>query len=556
MGGQGSDVHAGLCAELKLLRLHGVYRARTLDIPHLLDAAATLGLLGPDSPQDLGVESLLLQAVSGLGESREAKAARLTFGLEPGHKLLKAADRRRNASREQGVSIETYRGSYERELIEQLATEILALRGRVDAVPPRALPELPRVTPVFDHEQQVADVLRTAHTNADWDLVEGAYRQCVELADDHGGRFMPDAIPDFLAEALARIAANYHGREEQLILHGLGILGNAEGANRITGSLFKQLYDDARFDRFIQYTSEHDPRRPYRRPCPYETMVETARRFRDLNHLESVLADLPTSCILGGSLNYGRYFSVRGASGDEPGSNVDLVLVLPSYVWVDEVIASLAELHGAARASLDTLEHRARVWHRHRLDDGYTMFSQRIRMWSDQDDPVLVWTPNRGEYAIDLRIMSSAVLEWILVADNAKLTASAAGKSRTVRNFCQRGTRPDEHQCSFSGRNLSTTLETTELDGDLLRLHQVYSIQDDRYYPGAVQNLILPRFNKRWDDVPIEGALQAFRWKIVERLRFERRLRPYELQRVSLSHTRSEMFAPHILRAVDSADIT
>lgn len=561
MGGQESDLHAGLCAELKLLRLHGVYRARTLDISHLLDAAGALGHLGPGTPHDLGVESLLLAAVGRLGESREAKAARLTYGLDPGHKLLKSADRRRNAAREQGVSIETYRASYERDLIEQLANEILAMRSRIEVDPPPepTEPSTPhRVVPVFDREHHVADVLRTAHTNADWDLVEGVYRQCVELAEDHDGRFMPDVIPAFFAEALGRIASNYRTREEELILHGLGILGNAEGAHRITGSLFKQLYVDDRFERFMQYSTSGDPCRPCRRPRPYETMVETARRFRDLNHLEAELADLPTSCILGGSLNYGRYYSVRGTAGQAPGSDVDIMIVLPDYVWMNEVIANIAQLHGHAQASLDALERRARAWHEHRLDDGRTMFSHRIQMWSDEEDPIMVWAPNRGEYTIDIRIVSRPVLDWILVTDNAKLNASAAGNSRTVRNFgqpCPGGTRHDEHQRSFSGRNLRTKLEITELDDSLLRTHRVYSIHGDRYYPGSVQNLILPRFNKRWDDVPIEGALQTFRWKIVERLRSERRLRPYELQRVSLSHTRSEMFAPYILRSVDDGNI-
>ena len=53
----------------------------------------------------------------------------------------------------------------------------------------------------------------------------------------------------------------------------------------------------------------------------------------------------------------------------------------------------------------------------------------------------------------------------------------------------------------------------------------------------------------------IGGKLEAFRWKILERLRSERRDQPYEVHRVSLSHTRSEAFAPHILDSTDSADI-
>lgn len=564
MGGSVRDQHAGLCDDLRLVRLNGIHRARVLSIPSLLHATERLGHLLDGTPRDLAVEALLRQAVDRLGHSPEAEAAMHSFGLAQGRKLAKAADRRRAAARAQGVSVETFRKSYEPTLIDQLANEILALvtqraPASNDIQARSAEPGLPipEREPVFSQEHHLADVLRTAHANADWDLVEGVYQQCVEIAEDHDGRFMPDAIPAFFAEALGRMSANYHGREEELILHGLAILGNAEHATRITPSLFKQLYADDRFDRFVQYSLSGDPRRTHRRPCPFEALVETARRFRDLNHLQAALADLPTSCILGGSVNYGRYFSVHGNSEQASGSNVDVIIVIPDYAWLGELITGLAELPGGAQASRTELEQRAEIWREHRLDDGYTLFSQRIQMWSDEDDPVMAWAPNRGEYPMDLHIVSGPVLDWILVADSAKLTASGSGNSRSVRDFCQQGDQRDEHQRSFSGRNLRTRLEVTELPAaSVLRTHRAYSIQADRYYPGSVQNLILPRFNKRWDEVPIRGALETFRWKIIERLRYERRQQPYELQRVSLSHTRAEGFAPHILRSVDSDAVT
>ncbi|MDT7665029.1 MAG: hypothetical protein QOD04_4585, partial [Pseudonocardiales bacterium] len=70
------------------------------------------------------------------------------------------------------------------------------------------------------------------------------------------------------------------------------------------------------------------------------------------------------------------------------------------------------------------------------------------------------------------------------------------------------------------------------------------------------QNLILPRLNTRWENLPIRRQLEMFRWKMIERLRHERRNHPYELLRMSMSHSRSELFAPHILRSVDSGDAT
>jgi len=171
----------------------------------LLAAAEQLGHGATGTPVDNAVTALLRQAVNRLGESREAVAAERSFGLSAGHKLWKAADRRRAAAQAQGVSIETFRKSYELALIDQLATEILGLldeRPRNGQPASRGLPPSEPVAPEFDREHHVADVLRAAHANADWDLVEGVYLQCVDIAQNHDGEFMPDAIPAFFAEAL------------------------------------------------------------------------------------------------------------------------------------------------------------------------------------------------------------------------------------------------------------------------------------------------------------------------------------------------------------------
>jgi hypothetical protein len=553
----GADPHTGLRADLRLLRLHGIPRARGLEIPRLLAAAEQLGYRAAGTPVDNAVTELLRQAVYRLGESREATAAERSFGLSPGHKLWKAADRRRAAAQVQGVSIETFRKSYEVTLLDQLATEILGLLDELDGAPTAqpAPPDRP-VPARFWRQHHVADVLRAAHANADWDLVEGVYLQCVDIARNHEGGLMPDAIPAFFAEALGRMSANYFGREEQLIQHGLGILGNAEHTNKITPELFRLLYTDDRFDRFAQYAGGHDPKRLRRRPRPFETLVETARRFRDLNHLRAALDGLPTSCVLGGSVNYSRYFNVRGQGGELPGSSVDIMLVIPDFDLLDEVIAGLGALPGSSRASLAALAQRSAEWRERRLDDGNTLFSQRIWMWTEEDDPVMDWAPNRGEYPIDLRIASTDVLSWILVAGNPKLTSSSAGSSRSVRDFCERQTVPDEHQRSFSGRDLLIPQDVTELGASRLRVHRAYTIHGERYYPGSAQNLILPRLNTRWENLPIRRQLEMFRWKMIERLRHERRNHPYELLRMSMSHSRSELFAPHILRSVDSGDAT
>jgi len=297
----GDDRHAALCAELREVRTHGLPRSRTLHLPVLVDAATELGHLDDDAPLGEALESMLGNAVDRLGESREANAARFTFGLARGSKLSGATDRRRSAAQAQGVSVERFRKGYEPLLVSSVAEQVLAMVA-LAAQGPVAYPP---AGPVFTGEQQVAEVLAAARASADWDLVEGVYWQCVDIAADQDGHDIAPGVAGFLGEAFGRIAANYYGREDELVLHALGILGNIDRAETISAALFTRLYEDDRFDRFRQYTAAEGG--PRRRPRPFESLVETSRRYRDLNALRGALSGVPSAGILGGSVNYGRF---------------------------------------------------------------------------------------------------------------------------------------------------------------------------------------------------------------------------------------------------------
>ncbi len=67
------------------------------------------------------------------------------------------------------------------------------------------------------------------------------------------------------------------------------------------------------------------------------------------------------------------------------------------------------------------------------------------------------------------------------------------------------------------------------------------------------QNLILPAFDVRWGQQLFRREVESFRWKMVERLRTERRIRPNEYLRLSFAHTRSSVFAPHVVRELDGS---
>ncbi len=109
---------------------------------------------------------------------------------------------------------------------------------------------------------------------------------------------------------------------------------------------------------------------------------------------------------------------------------------------------------------------------------------------------------------------------------------------------------------SFAGIPLGThPLDPAEVESGFVANVQMCLIKDDRYCPGLHQNLILPQFEMRWETESVRLYLRilAFRWKILERLRMEKTMRPFEEQSLSLSHVRYFVFSPHITRRADAA---
>jgi hypothetical protein len=398
----------------------------------------------------------------------------------------------------------------------------------------------------------VAKALRDARLVADWDLVESVYRQCTEIARDEDGSYLPDPLAGYLAEALWRISANYNRHEELFISHALAVLGNIESKESLTGKLFGELYSDVRYQRFWRYAPKTVTGKR-RRPTPFESLVETARRLRDANSLQDVLAGTATSGILGGSTSYGRFFNVCAQHDDTAASDLDFMIVLPDFAELPDTAREVGKLCAASSASVAALAERATIFIERGFDDDHTIFSHKLPLWQEREDPVMAWARLPGSYLLSLHFLSQPVLDYLLVADATRLNSDQAGWKRSVNDYREHAVVRMDHLRSFSGRHQPQPLPARDVDGGFLRRSRVYSFDaNDQYYPGMFQNLFLPRFDWRWDNLNVARQLDAFKWKIAARFRYERRMRPHEYLRVSLAHNRAEVFAPHVIEMIDT----
>jgi hypothetical protein len=184
------------------------------------------------------------------------------------------------------------------------------------------------------------------------------------------------------------------------------------------------------------------------------------------------------------------------------------------------------------------------------------VFSGRILLWQSCSDAFFGDGPISSPYSASLHFVSPEVYSRLILSDAPKAASHLIGDLRTVADFRETEPERTDHQRSFSGKNLRLPLSTQAIGTSFLRHSHVFFIDAaSHYYPGMFQNLVLPAFDVRWGTNKLRKATEACRWKMVERLRYERRVRPHEIMRLSLAHTRSEIFAPHMVRSVDQGTL-
>ncbi|MEU9919662.1 hypothetical protein [Streptomyces sp. NPDC051001] len=393
---------------------------------------------------------------------------------------------------------------------------------------------------------------------ADWNLVSGIYSQVSQLINDPHSDYLPPAIPGFLAEALSRAAAFYTTDKIQMAEDFLAVIEECEPLKGSPEQHFRHFYFDERPRRFDFYKPETTGRV---RPTPFESSVETCRRLRDLQVIRDTCKQIGAGLVLGGSMSYGKFLNVSGAESQKGSSDIDLLFTVEEGNQLLDVAEALSQVPGISASDLGTMKTRVHEYLKlqDKLKDPCS-FSQKVSIWVDQEDPWLSKYNIRPAYKISLHCFTRDGFEQLVAGDLMILSREGAKeKTRVLNDYRQEvpNLRLD-HQRSLAGTDLFLDRPFVEVSMGYLTESRAFVMDaHGRYHPGMFQNLILPQFELVAEDVnhSLRNQLDLFRWKIVERLRKERQARPYELLRLSLSHTRSSVFAPHIVRQIDNTQI-
>lgn len=396
----------------------------------------------------------------------------------------------------------------------------------------------------------LADAYTRANRQADWREVEGLWHQFANVvaAPSPGPpNYLPPDLTARLARALGHVFASYDEEEDLFVEHALAVASHAERQpDRDQRHAFLDLYHDKRLVPYTSYGGER------RLPRPFEAAVETSRRLRDLGRIRDQLTvnDL-CACVLGGSTSYGRFHNTVGAK-ENSSSDLDLLLVRAANKTARDVLEALRRVPGMS--GLESAMKRASMMSENGEQPDskdHPIFSHKLRMWGHSNDPLLEPYSLPGEYQVSIHSVSLEQFRWLTLHDVPRIEEPL---DRKVWDFRDTEPKRDDSMRSFAGTEVTVERPVEAVEGGWLAQSVVSRVIEGRFAPGLHQNLILPRFDLRWEmrRHRLGLSLFAFRWKVVERLRQERRLRPYETQLISLSHTRAQHFAPQIRQRVDA----
>jgi hypothetical protein len=392
----------------------------------------------------------------------------------------------------------------------------------------------------------VADELPRAHATADWRPTAASFRQCIEAARVPDGSRPQAELRGALALALSRIRPVYHGSEELMGRHAYAVFAAALGYEAFTTETMRMLYED-------RQAMVHGA--GGRTSGPVEAVVETCRRHRDAGRIRDALANSRSAGVLTGSTSYSPFYNVRGTTGERPGSDLDLIVVVAEVDDLPGAGERLAGVPGVHLSGLRDLDRRARTFLR-RYHDGRTMFSHKVSMWAARSsDPLLPWPRARCRYQVSVHFLTPEVLEYALVASSTAIMPDVSGRQRTVRDYRRAAPLSPDVRTGFDARHFRVDVRTERAVAGELRTSWLYIIdENERYFPGLIQLMLLPPREVLWDGTGVLPRLEAFRHKVGERLRLERVLRPHDAIASTFSLARRDSFAPHVLRELDYAD--
>lgn len=380
-----------------------------------------------------------------------------------------------------------------------------------------------------------------------WNRIEVLTEQCLRLANAKEP-YVPLQIPDMMSWLLSRLSNSYFGDEAAFAASAFKKFSKAAHKVKSRELSYKDIYS-------LTFYPDKKNLGDRRAPGFAEATLETIRRLRDMREIENVLSKSSVGGIVGGSMSYGKFLNVKGG---EDASDLDILLVVDSWNNVPDVLLDLKKLPFTSDKDIEYMTRRIGSMLSEWKHEKEIVFSGKISFWAEEKDPMLgIFELNVSpKYQLSLHFMSREGADIMLLKNIQNIVTTDNLESEQFLDYRESEPKRPDFQRTFTGESLGIEIPFEErVDGDVVsyvRSTSSFVVENGHFYPGMLQGLVLPAFDIMWGDSKFRRLVASFRWKLIERLRYEKNAFPNNTLRLSFAHTRSDVFANHVKKAIDS----
>lgn len=269
-----------------------------------------------------------------------------------------------------------------------------------------------------------------------------------------------------------------------------------------------------------------------RQPSFFESMMATIKRYKFMEELPKSFDGIADGIIVGGSMGYGPFFSVRDGGGQGDPSDVDAIFVLSEDYAKESRWKSLLASEDISKFGAVSLLSRLATFSAMEKAEEVDVISQRFDVIDHN-------------FNMSAHFMLPEVFER-MNGDNLRGDIySGSNILHAVRDYKPK---KFEHkvcaQRSFDGAVYEYKVpEQAEVKDGYIAELPGYIVDGGKFYLGLYQNLISPEFEVSHDNNGVTtDVVNNFRQIVLDYIDKERK--QGRIANVALSHIRSSLFAP------------
>ncbi len=269
-----------------------------------------------------------------------------------------------------------------------------------------------------------------------------------------------------------------------------------------------------------------------RQPSFVESISPTLERFHVMEALPEIFGDAIDSIIIGGSMSYAPFFSVRGNQIDKDVSDIDALVVINSYFfkkssWKKFTVSKLFPV-----IEKEKFLGRIKIFQRLLRTDAADVFSQRFSVCEKS-------------FTVSIHFMTTSVFKQMVNTDLVKSLRTRSDTHHILRDFrIDIFTHPCHARHTFNNERIESMIDGHEISpGGFISSMPSYIISNGKFYPGVYHTVISPAFLVFYDHTgETIKLIKKFENILYKEVNFVRRKFPSATY--AKAHNRYDIFAP------------